>query len=91
MLTLSFQNEHLVATLDDRVLATTPDLIIVLEADTGEPITTEGLRYGQRVRIVAAPADPRWHTAAGHALVGPGYFGYDIPVTRFDGTQEVSA
>lgn len=85
-LTLQFQNEHLVAEADGRVLATTPDLIMVLDGESGEPITTEGLRYGQRVRVIAAPADERWHSDAALAMVGPGYFGYDIPAHRFDGT-----
>lgn len=90
-LALSFQNEHLVAQLDERVLVTTPDLIIVLEHDSGEPITTEALRYGQRVRVVAAPADERWHSEGGLALAGPSYFGYEHPSTRFDGTTEGAA
>lgn len=85
-LTLSFQNEHLIGQLDGEVLVTTPDLIIVLEHDTGEPITTEGLRYGQRVRVIAAPADERWHSDVGLALTGPAYFGYDHEPTRYDGT-----
>ncbi|MDQ4502310.1 DUF917 domain-containing protein [Sinomonas sp. ASV322] len=90
-LTLSFQNEHLIAEADGTTLATTPDLIIVLEHDSGEPITTEGLRYGQRVRVLAAPSDERWHTTAALAMVGPRYFGYDFPPHRFDGTPEVIA
>jgi DUF917 family protein len=76
-LVLHFQNEHLLAERDGAIEATTPDLIIVLESDTGEPITTEGLRFGQRVSVLAAPSDPRWHTEGGLALVGPRYFGYD--------------
>lgn len=90
-LELSFQNEHLVARLDGQVLVTTPDLIIVLEHDTGEPITTEGLRYGQRVRVVAAPADERWHSPGGLRLAGPAYFGYDCATTRYDGTTRETA
>jgi DUF917 family protein len=76
-LVLQFQNEHLVATSGGRVLASVPDLICVLEAETGAAITTEGLRYGQRVTVIAAPCDPRWHTPAGLDLAGPRYFGYD--------------
>lgn len=75
---LRFQNEHLIAELDGTAVTTTPDLIMVLDAETGEPITTEGLRYGARVSVVAAPADPRWHSPAGIELVGPRYFGYDL-------------
>lgn len=85
-LTLQFQNEHLVAEAAGEILATTPDLIMVLDGESGEPITTEGLRYGQRVRVIAAPADERWHSEAALAMVGPGYFGYDMPAHRFDGS-----
>jgi uncharacterized protein len=78
-LRIAFQNEFLVAQTDNDVLATTPDLITVLDDETGEPITTEGLRYGSRVSVLSMAGDPRWRTPAGLAVVGPGYFGYDIP------------
>jgi DUF917 family protein len=83
---LKFQNEHLIAELDGEVLVTTPDLIVVVDAETGEPITTETLRFGHRVAVVAAPMDERWHTPAGIELVGPRYFGYELDPIRFDGT-----
>jgi DUF917 family protein len=88
---LSFQNEHLLVEVDGRVETTAPDLIIMLDTETGEPVTTEGIRYGARVRIVTAPADPRWHSPAAHRLVGPGYFGYDTGPVRFDGEQVPTA
>jgi DUF917 family protein len=78
-LRIAFQNEFLVARCGKEVLATTPDLITILDDETGEPITTEGLRYGFRVSVLAMPGDPRWRTPEGLAVVGPGYFGYDIP------------
>jgi DUF917 family protein len=77
-LTIAFQNEFLLARAGDDVLVSTPDLITVLDAETGVPITTEGLRYGFRVVVVAMPSDPRWRTPEGLALVGPRYFGYDV-------------
>jgi uncharacterized protein len=77
-LALRFQNEHLVAVRDGEVVASVPDLIIVLDAETGEPVTTEELRYGYRVSVLATPCDPRWRTEAGLALAGPRYFGYEI-------------
>jgi uncharacterized protein len=83
LLELEFQNENLVARRDGSVVASVPDLICVLDTDTGEPITTEGLRYGFRVSVLAVPCDGRWRTAAGLELAGPRYFGYDhayIPV-----------
>lgn len=82
-LTVSFQNEFLIARTEDDVLAVTPDLISILDSETGTPITTEALRYGFRVVVLAMPCDPRWRTPAGLELVGPDYFGYDatfVPV-----------
>jgi len=81
-LVLHFQNEHLLAVRDGRPVVTTPDLIIVLDSDTGEPVTTEALRFGHRVSVVAAPADERWHSPGGIELVGPRYFGYDTDPVR---------
>ncbi len=83
-LTLHFQNEHLLALgSDGAVLASTPDLICVLDVDTGEPVTTEAMRYGFRVAVVALPCDPRWRSTEGLALVGPRYFGYDLDHAPF--------
>ena len=79
---LEFQNEHLIATLEGSPVATTPDLIIVLDRETGEPITTEALRYGHRVAVLGAPCDERWHMPGGLELVGPAYFGYDTDPVR---------
>jgi hypothetical protein len=80
---INFQNEHLIAKVDDEFKATVPDLIAVLDIDTGEPITTEMLRYGMRVAVIAFPCSEKWRTPKGLELVGPRYFGYDtdyVPV-----------
>ncbi len=77
-LEIDFQNEFLIARDGDDALATVPDLITVLDAETGEPITTESLRYGFRVVVLGIPSDYRWRSEAGLNLVGPGYFGYDV-------------
>jgi len=84
-MTIRFQNENLVAAVDDEVVAMAPDLITVVEQDEGTAITTEHLRYGLRVAVIAIPCDERWRTPAGIALGGPRHFGYDldyVPVER---------
>ncbi|WP_242089958.1 DUF917 domain-containing protein [Curtobacterium sp. DN_7.5] len=88
---LRFQNEHLLVEVAGSVRTTTPDLVVTLDAETGEPITTEGLRFGARIRVVTAPADERWHSAGGLGLAGPTYFGYDTPAVRHDGTVSEGA
>ncbi len=82
-LRLDFQNEFLIAERDGTVLATTPDLITVVEADSGAPVTTDSLRYGQRLVTLAFACDPKWRTPEGIALVGPRYFKYDRDYTPF--------
>lgn len=85
ILTLEFQNENLVAACDGEVLATVPDLIVSLDTESGEPVTTEELRYGFRLTVIGAPCDPRWRLPAGLTLAGPRYFGYNLdylPVER---------
>jgi DUF917 family protein len=77
-LVLQTQNEHLVAIRDGEVVCSVPDLIVVLDAETGGPITTEELRYGFRVVVIGAPCVPDWRTEAGLEIVGPRYFGYDV-------------
>jgi DUF917 family protein len=75
---LEYQNEFLVARIGDQRLATVPDLIMVVDSETGEPTTTEDLRYGFRVSVLAAPCDARWRSERGLAIVGPREFGYDF-------------
>lgn len=75
---IQFQNENLIATCDGEVLASVPDLITVLDAETARPITTEGLRYGYRAVVVGIPCDPKWRLPKGLETVGPRYFGYDV-------------
>lgn len=74
---LDFQNEFLMAERDGKIICTTPDLITLLEAETGAPVTANSLRYGLRLVALAFPCNPQWQTPAGIALVGPRYFGYD--------------
>jgi len=81
-MSLLFQNEYLVAREGDDAVLTTPDIIMTMEAETGEPIPAEELRYGFRVVVVGLPCDERWHTEHGLRLTGPRRFGYDIDAVR---------
>jgi DUF917 family protein len=75
---LNFQNEFLLAEDDKgKPLAMTPDLICLLDLETGQPITTETMGYGYRVIVFGLPCDPKWRSKHGLELVGPKYFGYE--------------
>ena len=77
-LRIAFQNEFLIAERDGETIVTTPDMITLLEAETGAPVTADSMRYGIRVAALAYPCSEHWRTPQGLALVGPRYFGYDL-------------
>ncbi|MCG8483366.1 MAG: DUF917 domain-containing protein [Clostridia bacterium] len=75
---VGFQNENLVVNKNDQVLATTPDLICLVDIENITPITTDALEYGRRVLVIGIKCDPKWRTQKGIETVGPRYFGYDM-------------
>lgn len=84
-LEIVFQNENLVARRAGEVIAIVPDLICVVDAETCEPITTEGLRYGQRVRVLGISTPELMRTPAALEAFGPSAFGLTeafVPVER---------
>jgi hypothetical protein len=85
---LSFQNENLIFWRNGTPEVTVPDLITVVDEQTGLPITTESLKYGLRVAVLAFPCHPQWRTPEGLALVGPRYFGYEIDYAPLEKNDE---
>lgn len=73
---IAIQNENLVLWVDGKPVICVPDLIINLDLETGEPITTEILRYGQRLAVIGLPVHDLMKTPEAMAVVGPQAFGY---------------
>lgn len=73
---IAIQNENLVLWIDEKPVVMVPDLIMNLEIDTGEPITTEMLRYGQRVAVIGLPVHDLMKTPRALEIVGPKAFGF---------------
>lgn len=76
---IQFQNENLVARVDGSIRAIVPDLICIVDAETAEPITTERLRYGQRVVVMAVAVPEIMSRPEALAVWGPRSFGIDSP------------
>ncbi|MEQ9640067.1 MAG: DUF917 domain-containing protein [Alphaproteobacteria bacterium] len=76
-LEITFQNENLVARQGERLRAIVPDLICILDAELATPITTERLRYGQRVTVLGISAPPIMRSDAALQAFGPAAFGLD--------------
>lgn len=79
LLTIDFRNENVVARRGERVVAVVPDLITVLDLETCTAITSEALRFGQRVRVVGIATPQIMRTPEALAVWGPHAFGIDHP------------
>lgn len=93
-LEIRFQNENLIALRNGELVAIVPDLICVVESESAEPITTEGLRYGQRVRVLGISTPDMMRTPDALDAFGPSAFGLDetfAPVETLGVTQPLSA
>lgn len=79
---VEFQNEYLVCREEgasDGALCTVPDLLVLVEQESGRALSTELLRYGLRIDVLALPAPAELRKPAMLSAVGPGAFGYDLP------------
>ncbi|MDA1099229.1 MAG: DUF917 domain-containing protein [Proteobacteria bacterium] len=86
-LEIQFQNEFLAARQGSALRAIVPDLICILDSEMAQPITTERLRYGQRVTVMAVSAPPIMRTDKALAVFGPSAFGLPeafVPVEALD-------
>lgn len=79
LMTIDFQNENLIAKVGGKVIASVPDLITLLDPETGHAVTNERLRYGQRVVVIGIPTPEIMRSDAALRVWGPKCFGYDIP------------
>jgi len=82
------KNEHHIVWRGDRLVATSPDLIAILDAETLKPLSTRGdVTPGRRVIVFGMPAlDPAWYTPEGMAMIGPRHFGFDFDYVPMDKT-----
>lgn len=77
-LNISIKNEYLLAKLDGRVVASVPDLIVIVDYETSKPINAERLRYGQRVAVFAVGCPQFYRSSVALDVVGPRCFGFDL-------------
>jgi DUF917 family protein len=80
------KNEHHAVWRDGQVIATSPDVISILDPATNRPLTTLGdVTPGRPVVVFAMKAlDAAWHTPAGHALLGPRHFNLGFDYVDFE-------
>ena len=84
---VAIKNEYLLARCGERVLASVPDLITIVDHETSTPINSERLRYGQRVTVFGIGCPAHYRTERALAVVAPRCFGFDldyVPIEQLD-------
>lgn len=82
--TVDVQNENLLVHRDGEPVVTVPDLITLVDAESGVPLTTETTRYGVRAHVMVTPASEIWWRPEALPLVTPRAFGYDMDPVRLE-------
>ncbi len=77
-LSINIKNEFLLARAGDQVVASVPDLIVMLDFETSTPINCERLRFGQRVAVFAVGCPQFYRSEAALNVTAPRCFGFDI-------------
>jgi DUF917 family protein len=73
------KNENLLSWLDGKPYVLTPDLICILDAATGKPITNSKMKESKRIVVFGIPSHPFWRRKEAIDLVSPKHFDFDIP------------
>lgn len=87
---VEFQNENLIARENGIIRATVPDILSILDRETAETITTERLRYGQRVKLVGCSVPPILRTPEALAVFGPEAFRLPGPYRSIESLNDWS-
>lgn len=88
---VEFRNENLVVHINGELAALVPDIITLLDQDTGTPVTTENLRFGQRITVFALGAPSQLRTPKALEVIGPRAFGYNHDYRPLDTLRRVAA
>ncbi len=73
-----FKNENHILWVDGVPVTTSPDLITIVNYETGTPVLNTFLKEGEPVGIVTNPSDPFYMCDKAIEVFGPRVFGFDF-------------
>ncbi|MFQ5828320.1 MAG: DUF917 domain-containing protein [Candidatus Methylomirabilia bacterium] len=79
-----FKNENHITWRDGSPWVCSPDLIMLLDAETGTPYTNTLLPEGVRVGVLGAAADAKLRSNEARDLLGPRHYGYNLEYTPIE-------
>lgn len=79
---VKYLNENLACLVDDKVVATSPDLISLVDNDTGRAIFVDEVKMGLRVAVLISPGVAGYRSGEPFRLTTPTHLGIgDLPTT----------
>jgi len=73
-----YKNEYHVSWLDDQPFVTSPDSMIIVQRDTGEPAISYDFSVGDHVAVIGRRGHEAHRTKKGIEALGPTHFGFDL-------------
>lgn len=73
-----FKNENHVVWKDEKPFATSPDIVALVELETGEPKTNTAIAVGDRMAVIGMKGVDVFRTPEGLKVLGPKHFGFDF-------------
>ncbi|NHJ41074.1 MAG: DUF917 domain-containing protein [Asgard group archaeon] len=80
-----FKNEYLVTWLNGEPFATSPDILCVVDSETGEGLTpwSNDFFKNRSVVVIGAKNDSIWYSERGLEIFGPRHFGFKFDYQSF--------
>ena len=73
-----FKNENHMTWLDGKPWVMSPDIIEIIDAKTGEPITNTNIKIGDKVSVIGMASESVFRCNEGLGVLGPRHFGFDL-------------
>ncbi len=79
-----FKNENHYSWLDGKPFVMSPDMLIVVDRDTGEPFMNAAIAEGHRVAVIGLRAIEQFRSPKGLDILGPRHFGFETDYTPIE-------
>ncbi|UCD71650.1 MAG: DUF917 domain-containing protein [Syntrophobacterales bacterium] len=79
-----FKNENHFSWLNGKPYVASPDMLIVVDRETGEPFMNAAIAEGNRVAVIGLRAVEEFRSPKGLDILGPGHFGFKTDYTPIE-------
>jgi len=79
-----FKNENHFSWLDGKPFVTSPDMLIVVDRESGKPFMNAAIEEEHRVGVIGLRAIEQFRSPKGLDILGPGHFGFETDYTPIE-------